>query len=195
MESSFFAAPFTSAPPRVIETERLILRAITAGDGQLLFDLYAHDREVSKYMSFKVTGRVEDSEFFAQSVGDFFNGKADAPVRTFGWVIQEKASGQSIGSASLNPMNETTVNGGYILNRSFWGNRYAPEVWTKLVRIAQADPGVQRIEACHHPDNPASGKVLLSAGMACEGIRSPGGSYPNISDQKIDDIRYAWNRK
>jgi ribosomal-protein-alanine N-acetyltransferase len=193
-ESSLSIAPLTSIPPRVIETERLILRAISAGDGQCLFDLYAHDALASKYMSFKVTGRVDESEVFAQSVGDLFNGKGDVPIRQFSWLIQEKSSGAFIGSAGFGPLNDTTLSGGYILNRSFWGRGYASEVWTKLVEVAQADPGVQRIEAYHHPENPASGKVMLRAGMTYEGIRPLGSVYPNISDEKVPDIIYAWNR-
>ena len=194
MKPLFFAAPLTSVPPLTIETERLILRSVRAGDGQLLFDLYANDPVTSKYMAFKVTGRVDESEFFAQAVGDFFKGRTDAPIRQFAWIVQEKISGEFVGSAGFGPMNEVAVSGGYILNRNFWGKGYASELWTKLVQVLQADPGVKRIEAYHHPENPASGKVMLRAGMTCEGIRSEGSVYPNISGDKIPDLIYAWNR-
>lgn len=195
MIESLFIAPLTSIPPRVVESDRLALRAISEGDGQRLFDLYANDVVASRYMSFKVTGRVDESEAFARSVGDFFNGKTDVPIRQFSWLIQEKSSGELIGSAGFGPLNDTTLSGGYILNRAFWGKGYASEVWKRLVQIAQADPGVQRIEAYHHPENPASGKVMLHAGMTCEGIRPLGAVYPNISEERIPDIIYAWNRK
>lgn len=194
MKPPFFAAPLTSLPPITIETERLVLRAVGAGDGQLLFDLYANDPVTSKYMSFKVTGRVDESEFFARSVGDFFKGKTDVPIRQFAWVIQEKSSGEFIGSAGFGPMNEGTVSGGYILNRNFWGKGYASEVWMRLVQLLQADSGVKRIEAYHHPENPASGKVLMRAGMTYEGLRSKGSVYPNVSEDSIPDHLYAWNR-
>lgn len=194
LEPSFFATPLTQVPPLIVETERLMLRAITSGDGQLLFDLYAKDVIASKYMSFKVTGRVDESEAFAQSVGRFFKGDVDAPIRQFAWLIQEKSSGRFVGSAGFGPLNETTVSGGYILNRAFWGQGYASEVWAKLVEIAQADPGVRRIEAYHHPENPASGGVMRKAGMTYEGVRPLGSVYPNISDESVKDILYAWNR-
>ena len=190
----FFAAPLTTVPPLIIETERLILRAVGAGDGQLLFDLYANDLATSKYMSFKVTGRVDESEFFAQSVGDFFQGKNDVPIRQFSWTVREKSSGEFIGSAGFGPLNETTVSGGYIVNRNFWGKGYASEMWKTLVQLLQADPGVKRIEAYHHPENPASGGVMKNAGMRCEGLRSRGSVYPNISDNCIPDMLYSWNR-
>lgn len=192
--SPFFAAPLTSVPPLVIETERLILRAVKVGDGELLFDLYASDPVASKYMAFKVTGRVDDSEFFARSVDAFFQGNEAAPIRQFAWAIQEKISGEFIGSAGFGPLNDSTVSGGYILSQKFWGKGYASEVWKKLVEVAQADPGVRRIEAYHHPENPASGKVMVNAGMTYEGIRPEGSVYPNISSEKIPDIIYAWNR-
>ena len=55
----FVLAPLLAIPPRVIETDRLQLRALELGDGQLLFNLYAHDPAICRYMSFKIDGKVE----------------------------------------------------------------------------------------------------------------------------------------
>jgi len=189
----FVLAPLLAIPPRVIETARLQLRALELGDGQLLFNLYAHDPAICRYMSFKVDGKVETSEAFVRMVVDSFAGRYNGKAM-FSWVIQLKETGEYIGSAGFGPSNATTVAGGYILNPKFWGKKYASEVWRALVKIAQEDPGVKRIEANHHPDNPASGKVMQAAGMILSEKRTKAAMFPNLSDDLQDEVVYAWTR-
>lgn len=190
---SFILAPLTAIPPREIETERLHLRALKPGDGQLLFDLYAKDREICKYMSWEADGKIETSDAFVSMVVDSFAGKHNGKAM-FSWLIRLKETGEYIGSAGFESSNETTVSGGYILNPKFWGAKYASEAWRALVQLAQADPGVQRIEANHHPDNPASGKVMQAAGMTFFERRTKTASFPNLSAELQDEVLYAWRR-
>ncbi len=48
----------------------------------------------------------------------------------------------------------------YILREDAWGNGYATEAAKRLVEFAFTTVGLQRLEARHHPDSPASGRVL-----------------------------------
>lgn len=190
---SFILTPLTAIPPREFESERLRYRGLQPGDGKLLFDLYANDVATCRYMSFKVDGKVETSEAFVRLVADSFVGRHNGRAM-FSWVLQLKETGQYIGSAGFEASDDVKVTGGYILNPKFWGAGYAREAWRRLLEVAQSDPGVRRIEANHHPDNPASGKVMRAAGMTCVGTRSKCAVYPNISDEKLDDVTYAWTR-
>lgn len=188
---------FPGIPPIALETARLTLRAIQSGDGQLLFDLYANDVDTCKYLAFKVTGEVADSEAFCQSVGRSFDGIERVP--TFAWLIQRKDTLEYIGSCGYGPSEKFSkearcVEGGYVLNKKFWGNGYASEVWGELVRTAQRDPTIQRIAARHHPDNVASGKVMLAAGMKFEAIIRDSAVFPNIGDTPCDEYLYVWDR-
>jgi ribosomal-protein-alanine N-acetyltransferase len=192
-QPSFILTPLTAIPSREFETARLRFRALQHGDGQLLFDLYANDVNICRYMSFKVDGKVETSEGFVRLVVDSFAGRHNGKAM-FSWLLQLKETGEYIGSAGFEASDETKVTGGYILNPKFWGVGYATEAWKRLLEVAQADPGVHRIEAYHHPDNPASGKVMQAAGMTYAGIRTKGAVFPNISDEKADEVVYAWNR-
>lgn len=191
--SSFILAPLSAIPPRELQTERLHLRALSPGDGQLLFDLCAKYPEICKYMSWKVPDRAETSEAFVSMVVDSFAGQRNGRAM-FSWLIRLKETGEFIGWAGIDSSNDTTVGGGYILNPRFWGAKYATETWRALVQLAQADPGVQRIEVYHHPDNPASGKVMRAAGMTLLETRTKTASFPNLSDDLHDEVVYAWVR-
>ncbi len=191
--ASFKLQPLTRIPPVEIETPRLKLKAFQPGDGQLLFDLYASDPNVCKYMSYKVADKPETSEAYVRFVVDSFAGQHNG-VPDFAYTIKLKDSGEYIGSGGFGPSTPDSIVGGYILGQKFWGQGYATEAWRALLAVAQSDPGVNRIEANHHPENIASGKVMQAAGMMCVGIRPKHSVFPNISDEPVDDVLYAWTR-
>ncbi|MER8235109.1 GNAT family N-acetyltransferase [Streptomyces sp. NPDC094049] len=53
----------------------------------------------------------------------------------------------------------------YILREDSWGHRYATQAAHQVVAAAFTTAGLHRLEAMHHPDNPASGRVLIKAGF------------------------------
>ncbi|MEU3189017.1 GNAT family N-acetyltransferase [Streptomyces sp. NPDC006923] len=53
----------------------------------------------------------------------------------------------------------------YILRDDRWGNGYATQAAHQVVTVAFTTAGLNRLEALHHPDNPASGRVLAKAGF------------------------------
>lgn len=184
-------APLCCLPPRLFETPRLRLRAIEAGDSKLVFDLYASDPIATKYMSFKCTGQIEDTQNFVESAARYFLGQ-ESPVKQFVWLIELKAAGEALGTAGLGPKDKYTLGGGYVLSRHFWGQGFASEAWTCLVEWGKTQPGVYRIEAWHDLDNPASGRVMQKAGMLFEGVLRRHSIHPNISDEPRDAAIYAW---
>ncbi len=186
-------APLSRIPPREFLTERLRLRAVEISDAPLIFNLYAKDPTATKYMSFKCTGKIEDTEYFVTQAALYFAGQPSS-IKDFAWLIQIKDSSEYIGSCGLGPIDPTTISGGYILNQNFWGKGYASEAWSCLVEWAKTQPEVLRIEACHHPDNRASGEVMKKAGMTYEGLLPNHSVLPNISDEKVDAEVFAWLR-
>lgn len=186
-------APLSTIPPREFSTERLRLRAVEISDAPLIFNLYAKDPTATKYMSFKCTGKIEDTASFLTQVALSFAGQPSS-IKSFAWLIQIKDSAEYIGSCGLDPTGPTTISGGYILNQKFWDKGYASEAWKCLVEWSKTQPEVLRIEATHHLDNPASGKVMVKAGMTYEGILPNHQVLPNVSDEKVDAAVYAWLR-
>jgi ribosomal-protein-alanine N-acetyltransferase len=186
-------APLSELPPRSFETSRLMLRAVQSGDSELIFKTYSSDPVVTKYMSFPCARSPEESvPFITGVVANFAGQRSDH--EQFAWLVFRKDTGECIGVAGLGVNSPSVIGGGYALSRSAWGQGFATEAWGVLVEWAKSQPGVQRIFAEHHPDNPASGNVMRKLGMTCEGINPKSALLPNVGPEKVDVVVWAWNR-
>ena len=58
---------------------------------------------------------------------------------------------------------------GYWVGKPFWGRGYATEAAGAMLRYAFEQLGYNRVSAYHFTRNPASGRVLLKAGLRPEG--------------------------
>ena len=58
---------------------------------------------------------------------------------------------------------------GYWVGKEWWGNGFASEAGTELVRFAFEVLGLHRVMARHFASNPASGRVMQKIGMKQEG--------------------------
>ncbi|WP_096215204.1 GNAT family N-acetyltransferase [Streptomyces sp. 2323.1] len=68
----------------------------------------------------------------------------------------------------MGPVRDLTASMGplsYILREDTWGNGYATEAREHVVAFAFTTAGLERLEAMHHPDSPASGRVLAKVGF------------------------------
>lgn len=185
--------PLDEIPPREFLTERLRLRAIRPGESQMILDLYAADPVATKYMSFRCTGKLEDTAAFTEPAARYFAGEA-SEVKHFVWIVELKSTGEPLGAVGYGPGRPYSLIGGYIFNQKHWGKGYASEAWSRVVEWAKTQPRVFRIEAIHDVDNPASGKVMEKSGMKCEGILRRYSIHPNVSDEPRDAVMYAWAR-
>ncbi|CAL9319970.1 GNAT family N-acetyltransferase [Streptomyces sp. NPDC050585] len=58
----------------------------------------------------------------------------------------------------------------YILREDSWGHGYATEAAHQVITVTFTTAGLNRLEAMHHPDNPASGRALAKAGFTRVGM-------------------------
>ena len=185
--------PLSEIPPKTFETERLTLRAVTLEDGELMFKTYTSDPVVTKYMSFPCASSPDDSRPFLTSAVKNFEGQP-SEHKHFGWLVFRKDSGECVGSVGVGIKDEKTLSGGYLFARSAWGLGFATEAWRPVVEWCKTQPNVQRIQAEHHPDNPASGNVMKKLGLRCEGVSPNYALLPNVSSEKVDMVVWGWNR-
>lgn len=88
---------------------------------------------------------------------------AETPRAQWSWGIL--AADEMIGLISLRRRTLTMGTISYILREDTWGHGYATHAAHQVLSVAFTTAGLNRLEAMHHPDNPASGRVLTKAGF------------------------------
>ena len=150
----------------VVETSRLVLRPFVREDAQAMFDNWASDPAVTKFLSWPTYRSVED----AHSILNVWLENYEKPD-FYQWAIVLKELNQPIGSISVVNSDDRVdmVEIGYCIGRNWWGRGIMPEALSAVMSYLFDEVGMQRIEAGHDPDNPASGAVLRKCGLQYEG--------------------------
>ncbi|MGK4909446.1 GNAT family N-acetyltransferase [Streptomyces albus] len=89
---------------------------------------------------------------------------AETPRTQWSWGIL--TDDELIGLIALRRRTPVMGTISYILREDSWGHGYATHAAHQVVTAAFTTAGFNRLEAMHHPDNPASGRVLAKAGFA-----------------------------
>lgn len=150
---------------QTIETERLTLRRFREDDAEAQFKNWASDPEVTRYLRWEPHRTVEESrESIARRIQRY-----EEPD-TYMWAITLR-DGALIGAISARVQSEedSIADTGYCLGRAFWGKGYVPEALKAVIEYMFLRVGVNRMEAVHAVENPASGAVMRKAGMLREG--------------------------
>ena len=152
---------------KVLETERLILRPFTLEDAQPMFDNWASDPEVTKFLTWPTHGSVEVTTMILQDWTAGYQ-KPDH----YNWAITLKKDGnQPVGNISAVNVEDDidSVEIGYCMGRRCWGRGIMTEALKEVIDFFVAEVGVKRISARHDTANPNSGRVMQKAGMMYEG--------------------------
>ena len=81
------------------------------------------------------------------------------------WVLEEKLTGSLIGHAGLPHWEGSAgMEVGYALARSAWGQGYATEAATRVLRYAHEAMNARGVLSVIHPDNAASIRVVEKMG-------------------------------
>lgn len=147
---------------RELKTHRLILRKMRAEDAPLYFARLGGSENVTRYMLFAPHKSMEES---VRSVQKHLSRYEAGPY--YHWVITEQGSDDLIGVISLLRTDAETgsCSFAYMLAQDFWGRGYGTEAVEAVFDFAFTKMEVQRIEADHMAENPASGAVMRKAGM------------------------------
>lgn len=149
-----------------IDTDRLILRKFTSDDAKSVFENWANDKTVTKFLRWQPHGQL----FVTQSV---INGWVErySDDTFYQWAIVLKDTGKPIGSISAEVFCERTgkIHVGYCIGAKWWRKGYTSEALAAVIAFFFEQVGAMRIESQHDPENPNSGKVMRKCGMTYEG--------------------------
>lgn len=156
-----------------IETERLILRRFELSDAQAMFDNWASDDEVTKYLTWPSYTDVSAVE---QKLEQWVSRYTDAD--RYHWAIVLKENGPepigSIGACHWHE-DEEVPEIGYCMGKRWWHQGIMSEALSAVIDFLFHQVGIRRILALHDVNNPHSGGVMRKCGMKFEGIREKAG--------------------
>jgi [ribosomal protein S5]-alanine N-acetyltransferase len=147
-----------------METARLYLRRFTPADLQDMFAIMS-DPEVARCMNWKAHESIDRTkELLESACREYETGDC------FRWAIALKEGNRFIGLMNVKPVfAHDRVNIGYWIGQPWWGQGYMAEALAATIRLCFESLSVNRVEADHYTDNPASGRVMEKAGMTYEG--------------------------
>ena len=171
--------------PETIETDRLLLRRPRQRDAQAIYDRYAADREVTRYLSWPTHRSVADTLAFLTMSDEEWQRWPAGPYLAF--KRENEKSAALIGSTGLFYKTPTRAITGYVFARDAWGKGYATESLQAMLELAR-QTGVQRLEAICHAGHAASAHVLEKCGFVREEVRREHFVFPNLKPQKKADV-------
>jgi RimJ/RimL family protein N-acetyltransferase len=171
--------------PEQFETERLILRKPRPKDAGAIFEGWAQDPEVTRYLTWRPHQRIEETEAFVQSCL-----LAWEHTTRFPYMITLKQNDEVIGM--IDPRIEGSKVGiGYGAARAHWGKGYVPEATRAIIEWAFQQASIYRVDATTDVENVASRRLLEKVGMQCEGVLRKYIVHPNVSDIPRNSYMYA----
>ena len=171
--------------PDQIATDRLLLRKPQIDDVRAIFEGWAQDEEVTRYLTWRPHQRVEQTQEFLTGCIRAWEGETRFP-----YMITLKENGHVTGI--IDPRIEGPKVGiGYGAARAHWGKGYVTEAARAIIDWAFHQPSIYRVYATTDVENIASRRVMEKVGMLCEGVLRKYILHPNISDIPRDSYMYA----
>lgn len=153
---------------KTIETKRLILRRFAVEDAEKMYENWAGDPEVTKFLTWPPHTDAEATRELLKTWVAAYE-KEDK----YEWCISLKETGEPIGSIGVVGLNEKAESAevGYCIGRAYWHQGYTSEALSAVMKFLLEEVGVKRIESRHDPKNPHSGSVMKKCGLRYEGTR------------------------
>lgn len=151
---------------QTIETGRLLLRKAQMDDALPMFQNWASDPEVTKFLTWPPHSSVETSaKVLEQWVSEYE--KPDF----YQWMIVLKEIDQPVGTISVVRRRDEIAEAeiGYCIGRRWWHRGIMSEALKSVMDYLFAEVGVNRLTAKHDTNNPHSGGVMQKCGMLYEG--------------------------
>jgi len=175
---------------KVLCTTHLILRPPKMSDAVDFF-AYARDERVARYVLWDAHQSRWESREALRAIRRRIRAQ-----RALTFAICPRESGKLIGT--IGPVwvdwDSQSCEVGFSMARAYWGQGLMAEALRAFLKYCFEDLGLNRVEGQHDLRNPASGRVMEKAGMACEGrLRQRvyyKGEYADVALYAV--IRESW---
>ena len=172
-------------PPKLFETDRLVLRQPVKEDASAIFEEYAQDREVSRYLTWKPHKSIKETRAFL-----FRCEKVWREGTSFPWSVIRKTDRQLMGMIEISFEQNGAILG-FVLARKYWGNGFIPEAVKTLIKWCLKQDELHRVWAFCDIENSASARAMQKAGMSREGILRSWTRLPQMGDLPRDCISFS----
>ncbi len=148
-----------------LETGRLRMRRMNGEDADMVFQNWASDGRVAKFMRWSVHESVEVTRAWLQEE----ERQADSDL-AYNWGLEYKQTGELVGSAGLVWNGEKGLYElGYNVMYSYWNQGIATEASRKIVEFAFNTLQLRKLYCCHAVENVASQRVIEKLGFQFSG--------------------------
>ncbi len=178
---------------QTITTERLTLRRFTVHDAKAMFDNWASDPRVTRYLTWEPHESVKVTRDLLYGWCSLYANPA-----YYHWCIE--LDGQAIGGINVVRQNNDHefAELGYCIGYDYWHRGIVTEAAQAVIDYLFDKVGVHRVTIRHAVNNPASGRVAAKCGMTFEGIlreeyKSPSGEFWDMAVHGI--LRKEWEEQ
>jgi len=160
-------------PWTITETERYVIRAITPGDVDRLYEIYA-DEETKKYTEDLYEDREQEIEYTKEYIKNQYR------FYEYGvWAVIDKKSDILIGRAGVfDRENQDRLELGFLFEKSYWGNSTSTEVLSAIIQYAKDELNTRELLAHTREQNIRAKKLLEKLG------------FSRYGNKEIDGILY-----
>ena len=140
-----------------LQTQRLILSPWKLTFARKMYENWATDSLVTKYLSWEPHKNVQETE---QIISNW------VIEPNYHWCIVDKETNEPIGAIGVvrNFLKDFRCEVGYCLSRKFWNKGIMTEALKKVIEFL-FEEGYNKVVLRHSVENPASGRVMQKAGM------------------------------
>lgn len=143
----------------ILITNRCILRKVRKEDAEPMFDNWANDKEVTKYLTWNPHENVENTK---QIINQWL--KEEDDPRTIRFIITLKDSDEPVGSIDIVRYIDDNPEIGYCLSKKYWNQGIMSEVCKAFVKYL-FDIGFKKIYINAMEDNIGSNRVIEKCGF------------------------------
>ena len=160
-----------------LETSRLKLRYITQEDTRRIYECWASDPDVARYVTWYAHESIDQTKEYISFIMNEYK-KHDC----YRWGIALKSTNELIGMIDVVGYHNGAPVVGYCSGKAYWGNGYMTEALSAVVKDL-FENGFDTIVIEAVDENIASNKVILKNGFKLVATRNEA-----LSPQKADNI-------